>query len=112
LSPLCGFKYRFVSIYEHCETSTLDVFKCYDFGNIFAEKKWSKILTILTQNIAFCDKIHKTLVSRKIIFSLENNRLKIVIITLAPGVDVMITIFAIFTHFRRKKWRFSQKPML
>jgi hypothetical protein len=26
-----------------------------------------------------------------------------------PGVDVMITIFC---DFRRKNWRFSQKPML
>jgi hypothetical protein len=27
-------------------------------------------------------------------------------------VDVMITIFCDFANFRRKKWRFSQKPML
>jgi hypothetical protein len=29
------------------------------------------------------------------------------------GVDVMITIFCgFFANFRRKNWRFSQKPML
>jgi hypothetical protein len=28
------------------------------------------------------------------------------------GVDVMITIFAIFANFPAKKWRFSKKPML
>jgi hypothetical protein len=31
------------------------------------------------------------------------------VVGLAPGVDVMITFFA---NFRRKNWRFSQKPML
>jgi hypothetical protein len=29
-----------------------------------------------------------------------------------PGTDVMITIFCDFDNFRRKNWRFSQKPML
>jgi hypothetical protein len=28
------------------------------------------------------------------------------------GVDGMITFFAIFDNFRRKKWRFSQTPMI
>jgi hypothetical protein len=31
---------------------------------------------------------------------------------LAPGVDVMITIFCDFCQFSAKKWSFSQKPML
>jgi hypothetical protein len=34
------------------------------------------------------------------------------VVGLAPGVDVMITIFCDFRPFSAKKWRFSQKPML
>jgi hypothetical protein len=34
------------------------------------------------------------------------------VVGLAPGVDVMITIFCDFRQFSAKYWRFSQKPML
>jgi hypothetical protein len=34
------------------------------------------------------------------------------VVGLAPGVDVMITIFCDFRQFSAKNWRFFQKPML
>jgi hypothetical protein len=34
------------------------------------------------------------------------------VVGLAPGVDIMITIFCNFCPFSAKNWSFSQKPML
>jgi hypothetical protein len=53
-----------------------------------------------------CWKMAQKVIKNGVMLLIKNNENTI------SGVDVMITISAIFDNFLRKNWRSSQKPML